>query len=158
MAAAVIMVLFPGDSALSVVARTAVTSLGALVVLIVVRSREKRATGGSSGDVVSLDTRLREGDVPEAPEEREAMRALVEQRLHRTRHRRAALAFLGVMSGGIVVLTALTSGPRASAGLAVFSLAFLAWIFGYGRVQIRRLHRMREALAPREAPAPRAVE
>lgn len=48
--------------------------------------------------------------------------------------------------GGVAVLTALTGGPRQTIGFAVLAVAFPTWIYFQGRKQLRRLHRMREAL------------
>jgi peptidoglycan/LPS O-acetylase OafA/YrhL len=152
-AAAVVLVLFPGSSVGSVLLRLAVSSIGGVIVLVVVRSREKRAIGGSSADVVSLDAKLRKGDVPSAPEERRAMRELVGQRLHRTRHRRAALVMLFVLVAMVVAGTALTAQPRASVGIALFSGVFLAWLAWFGHVQIRRLRHMDQALRDERRPA-----
>lgn len=152
-AAAVVLVLFPGNSAASVLPRVAFSSIGGVIVLLVVRTREKRAIGGSSEDVVSLDAKLRKGDVPSAPEERRAMRELVGQRLHRTRHRRAALVLLCALCAAVVVGTALTAEPRATVALALFCGGFLGWMAWFGGVQIRRLRHMDRALKDERRPA-----
>ncbi|GGW13739.1 hypothetical protein GCM10018980_15770 [Streptomyces capoamus] len=153
-ASALIMLLFPGRSFASVLVRTAVTSVGAIAVLVVRRRREKRAAGGAD-DLVSLDLKLRDGEVPEDPQERRAMRDLVAQRLHRTRHRRAALVLLGVLFGGLTVLLALTGNARQSIGFGVLTVVFVGWIAYQGHVQDRRLRSMRAALAD-DGPAERA--
>ncbi|MES9525273.1 hypothetical protein [Streptomyces capoamus] len=154
-ASALIMLLFPGRSFASVLVRTAVTSVGAIAVLVVRRRRERRAAGGSADDLVSLDLKLREGEVPEDPQERRAMRDLVAQRLHRTRHRRAALVLLGVLFGGLTVLLALTGNARQSIGFGVLTVVFVGWIAYQGHVQDRRLRSMRAALVD-DGPAERA--
>ncbi|MET7735203.1 hypothetical protein ABZT02_28120 [Streptomyces sp. NPDC005402] len=145
LASALVLLLFPERSPGSVLVRMAFTSLGGIAVVLAVRRREKRAAGSTDG-LVSLDRKLRRGEVPTAPEERQAMRDLVEQRLHRTRHRVAAQIFLVVLWGAFVVLTALTAGPRQTLGLAVLGVAFLGWLTLYGNLQHRRLRTMRTAL------------
>ncbi|WP_312038259.1 hypothetical protein [Streptomyces galbus] len=145
-ASALIMLLFPERSFASVLVRTAVTSVGAIAVLVARRRKEKRAAGGSADDLVSLDLRLRNGEVPEAPQERRAMRDLVAQRLHRTRHRRTALVLLGVLFGGLTVLMALTRDVRQSIGFGVLTVVFVGWMAYQGKVQDRRLRTMRAAL------------
>jgi Flp pilus assembly protein TadB len=145
-ASAVVLLLFPERSVVSVVTRMAVASLGGVIVLTVVRRKEKRAAGGSVDDLVSLDRKLRRGEVPSDARERRAMRDVVEQRLHRSRHRVAAQIVLAVMWAVLVVLTALTAGPRQAVGIAVVAGAFLIWLVLYGNRQYRRLRTMREAL------------
>lgn len=146
-ASVLIMLVFPGRSFLSVVVRTAVTSVGVIAVIAAARRKEKRASGGSTDRMVALDRKLRKGDVPSDPQEREAMRGLVEQRLHRTRHRVLAQVGLTVLVGAVVAATALTAGPRQTVGFTVLSVVFLGWCFLYGNRQHRRLHTMRHALS-----------
>ncbi|GHF38809.1 hypothetical protein [Streptomyces griseosporeus] len=146
-ASVLIMVVFPGRSFLSVVVRTAVMSAGGIAVVAAARRKEKRASGGSTDRMVALDRKLRKGDVPTDPEEREAMRGLVEQRLHRTRHRVLAQVGLTVLFGAVVAATALTAGPRQTVGLTVLSVVFLGWCFFYGNRNHRRLLTMRRALS-----------
>jgi len=145
-ASAVVLLLFPERSAASAVTRVAVASLGGVIVLTVVRRKEKRAAGGSADDLVSLDRKLRRGEVPTDPHERQAMRDLAGQRLHRTRHRVAAQVFLAVMWSVLVALTALTASLRQTLGMAVVAGAFLIWLVLYGNRQHRRLRAMHEAL------------
>ncbi|MEU9172256.1 hypothetical protein AB0D34_31465 [Streptomyces sp. NPDC048420] len=144
-ASALVLLLFPGRSPASVLARMAFTALGGIVVVAVVRRKEKRAAG-STDSLVVLDRKLRRGEVPTAPEERQAMRDLVEQRLHRSRHRVAAQIFLVLLFGTVVVLTALTAELRQTLGFAVFSVVFVGWLVLYGNLQHRRLRTMRAAL------------
>ncbi|MGV9273264.1 hypothetical protein [Streptomyces griseosporeus] len=146
-ASVLIMVVFPGRSFLSVVVRTAVMSAGGIAAVAAARRKEKRASGGSTDRMVALDRKLRKGDVPTDPEEREAMRGLVEQRLHRTRHRVLAQVGLTVLFGAVVAATALTAGPRQTVGLTVLSIVFLGWCFFYGNRNHRRLLTMRRALS-----------
>ncbi|AWT47124.1 MULTISPECIES: hypothetical protein [Streptomyces] len=146
-ASVLIMVVFPGRSFLSVVVRTAVMSAGGIAVVAAARRKEKRASGGSTDRMVALDRKLRKGDVPTDPEEREAMRGLVEQRLHRTRHRVLAQVGLTVLFGAVVAATAVTAGPRQTVGLTVLSVVFLGWCFFYGNRNHRRLLTMRRALS-----------
>jgi len=75
------------------------------------------------------------------------MRALVEQRLHRTRHRVAAQVALALLFCSVTALTALTAGPRQTLGLALLTVVFLGWSIPYGNLQHKRLCRMRAALA-----------
>lgn len=145
-AGVLVMLLYPGRSALSVFLRTAFVSVGGIAVALVVRRRERRAAGGSTDGLVSLDRRLRTGEVPVEPGEREAMRALVAQRLHRTRHRMAAMVFLAVLFCGVTVLVAATAGTRQTIGFALLTVVFLAWSIANGNLHHRRLLTMRAAL------------
>ncbi|MFF9155235.1 hypothetical protein ACF1AB_23755 [Streptomyces sp. NPDC014846] len=145
-ASVLITLLYPGRSFPSVVVRTAVISLGGIAVALVARRREKRAAGGTTDGLVSLDRKLRTGEVPSDPQERAAMRDLVGQRLHRSRHRVAALVFLAALFSAITVLTALTAGPRQTIGMAVLTVAFIGWMAYNSNLQTRRLRTMRAAL------------
>ncbi|MEU6480984.1 hypothetical protein ABZ858_29710 [Streptomyces sp. NPDC047017] len=145
-AAALLMLVFPGRSFAEVAARTAAISLGGIGVAATARRREKRATGGTTDGVVSLDQKLRKGEVPAEPRERRAMSALVEQRLHRSRHRVTALLFLAALFVSITVLTAFTSGRRQTIGMAVFTVVFGGWMLWMSNLQNRRLRTMRAAL------------
>jgi Flp pilus assembly protein TadB len=146
-ASAVSMLLFPERSFGTTLVRTAVISAGGIAIMVAMRRKEERAAGGSADRLVTLERKLRKGDVPVDPQERRAMRGLVEQRLHRTRHRVAAQVFLVVLFCAAVMATAATSGPRQTIGLAVFSGAFLSWLIFYGNRRHRRLRTMRDALA-----------
>lgn len=146
-ASVLIAVVFPGRSLLSVVVRTAAVSVGGIAVMVRARRGERRAAGGSTDTVLSLDRRLRRGDVPADPGERQAMRALVEHRLQRTRHRVPAQICLALMACALVVATALTAGPRQTIGIAVLSVAFVGWCVRYGNRRHRRLRAMRQALS-----------
>ncbi|MEU3792449.1 hypothetical protein AB0F07_22035 [Streptomyces fructofermentans] len=151
-ATAVILLIYPGRSVAGVLARIAVTSVGAVWIAVRVRSREKRAAGGSAADLVSLDRQLRTGEVPAEPKRREAMRTLVDRRLHRTRHRGVALVLLAVLLTAVVVLTALTAGLRQTLGLSLFTVVFGTWAVVGGNRQQRRLLQMRERLGAGPGP------
>ncbi|WP_406835666.1 hypothetical protein ACICHK_03790 [Streptomyces sp. AHU1] len=146
-ATAIVLLIYPGRSALGVLARIAVTSVGAVWVAVRIRSREKRTTGGSTAGLVALDQHLRTGEAPTGPERREAMRELVKRRLHRTRHHKAALALLAVLFSAVVALTALTAGVRQTVGFALLTVAFLIWAAVSGNRQRRRLLHMQNLLA-----------
>ncbi|MYW18591.1 hypothetical protein GT039_24195, partial [Streptomyces sp. SID2955] len=138
-AVALVTLLFPGPSVLSVAVRTTITSLGAIGVFLARRRREKRAAGGSADDLVALELKLRHGDVPTAPRERAAMDALVTQRLRRTRHRVAASVCLAVLFTAVAVLMALTGTVRQAVGYAVLTVVFVGWSVHQGNVQHRHL-------------------
>ncbi|MBL1104315.1 hypothetical protein JK361_06795 [Streptomyces sp. 5-8] len=146
-ASALIMLLFPGRSAVSVVVRTAVTSVGAVVVVLVQRRKERRAAGGSADDVVELDAKLRKGEIPSAPEERRAMRGLVARRLHRMRHRVAALIGLAALFTTVTLLMVFTGTVRQAVGFAVLTVVFVGWNIHRGNVWHRRLRAMEAALS-----------
>ncbi|MFF9765440.1 hypothetical protein ACF1GT_02250 [Streptomyces sp. NPDC014636] len=155
-ASALIMLLFPGRSVLSVLVRTAVMSVGAVAVVLNRRRKEKRAASGSTDDVVALDDKLRRSEVPSAPEERRAMGDLVAQRLHRMRHRVAALVGLAVLFTAVTVLMVLTGTVRQAIGFAVLTVVFIGWNIHRSNIQHRRLCAMEGALRGRSpAPAPR---
>ncbi|MEU6843395.1 hypothetical protein ABZ930_16135 [Streptomyces sp. NPDC046716] len=143
--AVLVQLLYPQGSFGAVLIRTAVTSVGGVCVALVMRRKERRAAGSTDG-LVSLDRRLRTGDVPSDPAERQAMGRLVDQRLHRTRHRKAALALLAFMFVAITVLTGFTAGPRQTIGFAILTVVFLSWMSYIGSLQNRRLHTMDAAL------------
>ncbi|WP_328492161.1 hypothetical protein OHS59_04930 [Streptomyces sp. NBC_00414] len=151
-ASALVALLFPGPSILSVVIRTAFISVGGIAVVLVARRKEKRAAG-STDSLIVLDRKLRKGDVPDDPAERDSMRELVGQRLHRTRHRVAALVFLTVLFCSVTVLTAVTGGMRQTIGYSLLTVVFISWSIANSRVQHRRLRTMEAALKG-ESPAP----
>ncbi|WP_420037123.1 hypothetical protein ACN2WE_37260 [Streptomyces sp. cg28] len=144
--AVVVQLLYPQGSFGAVLIRTVFTSFGGVCFVLVMRRKERRAAGSTDG-LISLDRRLRTGDVPSDPGERQAMRRLVDQRLHRTRHRKAALAFLTVLFVGVTVGTAFTAGPRQTIGMAIVTVVFLSWMSYISSLQNRRLHAMDAALA-----------
>ncbi|OSP43875.1 hypothetical protein B7767_07880 [Streptomyces sp. 13-12-16] len=143
---AVIMLMSPGEPALVVLARSAVTSVGAVAVLLVLRAREKRAAGGSGDRLVTLDRRLRHGEIPSSPADREAMLGLVEQRLHRTRHRRPALAVLCLMYALLVAAPLLLGQVRQALVLGLLGAIVLPLLAWQGGRQVRRLREVREIL------------
>ncbi|MET9494535.1 hypothetical protein [Streptomyces sp. NPDC006552] len=152
MGAGLIQLLYPGRSFVAVLARVLVLSLGGLGVALAARRREKQAAGGAEG-LVSLDQRLRRGEPPTDPRERQAMRDLVEHRLHRARHRKTALALLAFMFVAITVMTAFTAGTRQTVGFAVLTVVFIGWMIYNSNLQTRRMHTMRSALRSEQAPA-----
>ncbi|MGC0379512.1 hypothetical protein [Streptomyces sp. SAI-229] len=143
---AVIMLMSPGEPALVVLARSAVTSVGAVAVLLVLRAREKRAAGGSGDRLVTLDRRLRHGEIPSSPTDREAMLGLVEQRLHRTRHRRPALAVLCLMYALLVAAPLLLGQVRQALVLGLLGAVVLPLLTWQGGRRVRRLREVRAAL------------
>ncbi|MET9700753.1 hypothetical protein ABZY31_28080 [Streptomyces sp. NPDC006529] len=146
--AGVILLLGPGSSPFAAVLRGISGAVGATAVMMMIRRRERRASGVSTAeDYVSLDDRLRHGEVPDSPEERAEMGRLVTDRLRRVRHRRWALIFLFLMFGSVTVLAAVGSGFRQGALTGVLSAVFLAWITWYGARQQRLLRRMAAELA-----------
>ncbi|MGW0422046.1 hypothetical protein [Streptomyces sp. NPDC003015] len=145
-ACAMVLLLSPGRSIASALLYVAFGSIGGFGVVLAVRRREKRAAGGSVDDLVSLDRKLRRGEVPAAPQERQAMRDLVEDRLRRGRHRVAAQVGLAVMCCAVVVATALTATLPQTLGTALFAGVFLGWLVLYGNLQHRRLRTMRAKL------------
>jgi hypothetical protein len=151
LACVVFLLLFPERSIASALLYVVFTSVGGVGGMLAVRRREKRAAGGSVDSLVSLDRKLRRGEVPTAPPERQAMRDLVEQRLHRARHRVAAQVFLTVLFCAVVVLTALTASLPQTLGMGLFAGVFLAWLVLYGNRQHRRLRAMHTELTA-EAP------
>ncbi|MFJ2262958.1 hypothetical protein ACIOKD_32410 [Streptomyces sp. NPDC087844] len=142
---ALIVLLFPGPSVLSVVIRTTVISVGGIAAVLVARRKEKRAAG-STDSLVVLDRKLRKGDVPTDPAERDAMRALVAQRLHRTRHRVPALVLLTVLFCSVTLLTAATGGQRQTIGVALLTVVFVGWGISNSSLQQHRLRAMDAAL------------
>ncbi|GAB2614612.1 hypothetical protein GCM10027168_53980 [Streptomyces capparidis] len=153
-ATAIVVAISPRRSVGDVLGSVTVCSLGGVAVLLLVRRRDRRTVGGSTDTLVSLDRRLGRGEVPEDPREREAMRALVARRTHRTRHHRAALVFLFLLFGGVTALSFAAFGPREGIGFGVLSAVFLTWIAWYGARRRRGMRRVGAALgADRETRA-----
>ncbi|MEW1873026.1 hypothetical protein AB0420_33895 [Streptomyces caelestis] len=154
----VIMLMSPGEPALALLLRAAVTSVGAVAVLLVLRAREKRAAGGSGDRLADLDRRLRHGEIPSSPADRKAMLDLVEQRLHRTRHRRPALVVLWLMYALCVAAPLLLGLVRQALVCGLLGVVFLPLLTWQGGRQLRRLREARETLrkgAGGEVPAAR---
>ncbi|MGY0488914.1 hypothetical protein [Streptomyces sp. WG-D5] len=150
--ALLVQLLYPQGSFAAVLMRSAVTCTGAVGIALAVRRKEKRAAGSTDG-LISLERRLRTGETPTEPGERQAMRNLVDQRLHRGRHRKAACVFLALMFVSITVLTGFTADARRTIGFAVLTVVFIGWLTWVSSLQHRRLRTMDAAL--REAEAPR---
>jgi Flp pilus assembly protein TadB len=143
---AVVLLLSPERSIASALVYVLFASVGGVGVMLAVRRREKRAAGGSVDALVSLDRKLRRGEIPTAPQERQAMRDLVESRLRRGRHRVAAQVGLAVMCCAVVVATALTASLPQTLGTGLFAGVFLGWLVVYGNRQYRRLRAMHAEL------------
>ncbi|MEZ3178160.1 hypothetical protein KYY02_05375 [Streptomyces pimonensis] len=160
---AVIMLMSPGEPALVVLLRAAVTSVGAVAVLLVLRAGEKRAAGGSGDRLVALDRRLRHGELPSSSAERKAMLDLAEQRLRRTRHRRPALVVLWLMYALFVAAPLLLGEVRQALVCGLLGAVVLPLLTWQGGRQVRRLREVRDTLrkgadgadADGEAPAAR---
>ncbi|MFD5143011.1 hypothetical protein [Streptomyces sp. NPDC058401] len=141
--AGVILLLNPGRSPLGALLRAGSGAVGATVMLLLMRRRERRMiSAASEEDYVSLDDRLRHGEVPESEEGRAAMGRLVRDRLDRSRHRVWALAFLFLLFASITTLAATTADVRQAVVLALLATAFLTWLTWTGVHQHRLLVRM----------------
>lgn len=123
------------------------------------RSREKRAAGGTTAALVALERRLRGGEVPAEPERRRTMGELVDGRLSRTAHRGFALVVFALLFIGATVLTALTVGRWQALGLGLLAGASLGWVAAASGGARRRLLHMRDLLAevPPRTPPPGAI-
>ncbi|NEB94686.1 hypothetical protein [Streptomyces bauhiniae] len=155
-ATAVTWLLFPGNSLLATALRACLYSVAGAAVVMSRRRKEKNAAGGSTDRLIALEHSLRTGEPPTAPEDRRALREIVERRLHQGRHRVAALVFLAVLFTAVTVLTGLTgitAGLPRTIALAALSALFLAWTAWNSNRQTHRLHTMRTALHTDEAPA-----
>ncbi|CAM5278745.1 hypothetical protein SAVIM338S_00103 [Streptomyces avidinii] len=141
--AGVILLVSPGRSPLEALLRASSGAVGATAMLLLMRRRERRAiSAASEEDYVSLDDRLRHGEVPESEEERAAMGRLVQDRLRKQRHRGWALAFLFLLFGSVTTLAAASGGVRQAVVLAVIATAFLTWLTWNSVHQHRLLVRM----------------
>lgn len=155
-ATTVTWLLFPGNSLLATALRACLYSAAGAAVVISRRRKEKKAAGDSTDRLIALEHSLRTGEPPAAPEDRRALREIVERRLHQGRHRVAALVFLALLFTAVVVLTGLTGltgGLPRTLALAALSVFFLAWTAWNSNRQTHRLHTMRDALRADEAPA-----
>ncbi|MFG1809559.1 hypothetical protein [Streptomyces sp. NPDC049040] len=153
LASAFVLLLRPGDSPLALLLRVMVCFVAVLWPALMRRHQERSAAGGSADELVVLDHLLREGEPPEDQGRRRVMRAIVERRLKRTRHRMPALLGVALLLVASLVLVAATSSPWHTAGYGAFCAVFLGYLYVAGGVAVHRLRRMRDALA--EAAAPR---
>ncbi|MFD6286486.1 hypothetical protein [Streptomyces sp. NPDC060205] len=144
-ASALVVLLFPESSVLSAVIRTALISVAVVAVLLAARREERRAVGGTE-NLVTLERKVRKGDVPADPAERDAMRGLVDRRLYRSRHRVAALVLLTVVLGAVTALSALAGEERQAVIFSLFAVAFVSWSIVNSSRQHRRLTTMDAAL------------
>ncbi|RZU36625.1 hypothetical protein EV284_4119 [Streptomyces sp. BK022] len=145
-ASLVTWVLLPGRSLGAVLVRTCVYSAAGIAFALARRRKEKRAAGGSMDRLVRVERWLRTGEVPSAPEDREAMREIVGRRLRQTRHRVAALIFLVALFAAVAVLVGLTAQPLQTVAFVAFGVAFMGWMVWSSNRQDRRLRTMRDAL------------
>ncbi|MBY8880853.1 hypothetical protein [Actinacidiphila acidipaludis] len=89
---------------------------------------------------------IRKGQVPTDPARRDAMRDLVDQRLHRTRHRKTALVVMAVLLTAVAASTFFTTSPPRAAAYCVFSAASFAYLVVVGGAALHRLRRLRDSL------------
>lgn len=143
---AVIMLMSPGEPPLVVLTRAAVTSAGAVAVLLVLRAREKRTAHGSADRLVILDRQLRRGGIPSSLIDQKTMLNLVEQRLHRTRHRGSALVVLYLMYALLVTAPLLLGHVRQALVCGLLGAVLLPLLTWQGGRKLRRLRDMRETL------------
>ena len=146
LATVMVLLVFPGRSPLSSLIRVMLCSTAAVWIAVRRRRREKAVAGGSAHDLVTLDHMLRRGTVPTEPAQREAMRTLVDRRLHRTRHRKAALVFMGVLLSCVATATFFTTSLPRAAAYGVFCVAFFAYLVVAGGMALHRLDFMRASL------------
>jgi hypothetical protein len=146
LATAVILLISPGRSPAEVLGRTAALCVTGMAVVLAFRRREQRAARASGGRYAELEQRMRHGEVPEDPADREAMRGLVAQRLRVNRHRHLALAVLWLLMGGVAVAAALTQSTREAVGYGLLAAVFLGWITWYGRRTRRTMLRVAREL------------
>jgi hypothetical protein len=145
-ATGLVLVLFPGHSVIGVVIRVVVCSAAGVWAALRHRHREQKAAGGTDG-LLRLERLLRRGEAPSDPQQRQAMRELVDRRLHRTRHRRSALTVMAVLLAGVTALTAAASGLWHTLAFGAYSVAFFLYLYFGGRLGVRQLHQMRRMLA-----------
>ncbi|MFF8544972.1 hypothetical protein ACF060_32350 [Streptomyces werraensis] len=120
------MLMSPGEPPLVDLARAAVMSVGAVAVPLVLRAREKRAARSSADRLVILEAAA-PGRPPSSPADRETMRDLVEQRLHRPRRRKPALVMLCLMYTLLVTVLLLLDSGREVPVHGVLTLPLLTW-------------------------------
>lgn len=151
---AVITLMSPGEPPLVVLTRAAVMSACSVAFLLMLRAREVRAARGSADRLVTLDRRLRRGEIPSSSTDRDAMLELVEQRLHRTRHRRPALVALYLMWALLVVASLLLGNVRQALICGILGAVVLPLLTWHGGRQIRRMRDVRETLRGTSGPRP----
>jgi hypothetical protein len=159
-ATAMVLILYPGHSVLGTVLRVAAGSAVSVWLTLRRRHREEKAAGGTGG-LLRLQHLLRKGEAPSDPRERQAMGELVDRRLHRSRHRKAALVFMVVLLGTVTAMVASMSGLWYTVAYGALNVGFLVYLWFAGRLGLMRLHRMRRLLAdqdPATAGAPAAAE
>ncbi|WP_369199114.1 hypothetical protein [Streptomyces djakartensis] len=122
----------------------------AIAILAVQRRRTARAVGTDAGGLATLQRKIRHRDVPQDPQEQEAVRRMVAEQLDQTERAGKWLPYwLGAM--GLIAIAMLVLGVVS--GSFVFPLAFAAgmlalclWLLWTRRRSLDRLHWMRQAL------------
>lgn len=163
--AALLLVLCIGISALfrrgghplSWVVNGVLYTVVALAFVIAQRRRATRAAGTDARGVARLSRMIRHREVPEEPDEREAMRGLVTDQLGRLEKGRRWLPYWIAL---MVLAAAVTVVAGAMSGSLVFPLCFAAavavycvWVLWMRRVAMDRFRFMRAALGGRGEPS-----
>ncbi|MFG1811970.1 hypothetical protein [Streptomyces sp. NPDC049040] len=145
-ATGLVLAVFPGHSVLGVLIRVVLCSAVGIGSALRRRHREERAVGGTDS-LLHLNHLLRKGEAPSDPRQRQAMRELVDRRLHRVRHRKAALVGMAVLLGGTTAMAASIASPVRSIAYGAYAAFFFVYLYFVGRLGITRLRRMRRMVA-----------
>ncbi|MEV7019716.1 hypothetical protein [Streptomyces sp. NPDC093991] len=122
----------------------------AVAVLAVQRRRAARAVGTDAGGLADLNRRIRHREVPQAPEERAAVRRLVAEQLGQMERAGKWLPYwlgaMGLAAVGLFVLGAVSGSLIFPLLFAAGMVALCAWVLWMRRRSLDRLHWMRQAL------------
>lgn len=125
-------------------------SLIFVVIRAVMRRRVNRAAGTDHRGFSELNRKLRHREVPEEPEEREAMRRLVGSQLGQIKRSGRWvpywMGFMGLVAIGVLVLGTIAGQVIWPLTYAIFMAGFLYWIHWMRRRTAERHRFMRSAL------------
>jgi len=132
------------------VVRGALFTAVTMTFVAVQRRRARRAAGTDSRGLVELGRRIRRRDVPTDPEERAAMRRLVDDQLERfgrsARWLPYWLGFMGLIAAALLALGVATGALLYPLVFALGTAAFCCWILWVRRRTLDRFHYMRSAV------------
>lgn len=132
------------------VVRAALYTAIAVTIIAVQRRRARRAAGTDARGLAELGRRIRHREVPTDPEERAAMRKLVDdqqERLDRSaRWLPYWLALMGLIAAALLALGVATGSLVLPLVAALGTAAFCLWILWMRRRATERFHYMRSAL------------
>ncbi|SFF23533.1 hypothetical protein SAMN05216251_11022 [Actinacidiphila alni] len=122
------------------------------------RRRDGRAVGVEADELPGLERRMRHGDVPTDPRERQVMRGLARRRLAQMNRRPAVWAFvaMALVVAALTVLMAVAGDVTQALVTGIGGAAFLVWMYAMRRRNLARLTRAESRLTAGERGGPRS--